>query len=99
MKKISLIIGSIIILIISSVGCSDDNPATLNVRLVDAPITLANDEIVEEVNVVITRVDVVKKGSGEENSDEIGSGDGIITVLETNTTLNLLDYVDGVSAL
>ncbi len=82
-------------------GCSEDeeNPGILNVRLVDAPITLNNGMTVEEVNVVITRVDVVRKGSGESNSDEIKSGDGVITVLETETELNLLEYVDGASAL
>ena len=103
MKKFSLFVSCIgLILFMMISGCfndSDSDLATLNVRLVDAPLLLDNGETAEEVNVVIKRVDLVKKGSGEENADEIKSGDGIITVLETETTLNLLDYVDGVSAL
>jgi hypothetical protein len=81
-------------------GCSD--LTTLDVLLVDAPIVL-NGLTVEEVNVVITRVDVVMNGSGESNVDEIKSGDGVFTVLDGEALppepINLLDYVDGASKL
>ena len=85
-------------------SCKEDSSetavdsATLNVKLVDAPITLGS-QVVEEVNITVTRVDVVKKGSTEENSSQIKDGDGVSTVMETDIRLNLLDYQNGVEAL
>lgn len=82
-------------------GCSD--LTTLDVKMVDAPIVLDNGLTVEELNVVITRVDVVRNGSEECNSEEIKSGDGVFTVLDgeevPSEPFNLLDYVDGASKL
>lgn len=82
-------------------GRTVEGTGLLNVRLVDAPLVLSNGLTVEEVNVVITRVDVVKKGSAEEHSGMIRQGQGVFTVLETTMEVNLLDYVksSGISAL
>lgn len=99
MKKIFAIV---ILTIISAfwLACSNDaEKATLNVKLTDAPITLSNGEVVEQVNVVLKRIDLVKKGSGEENSTTAKDGDGVITVLETDMAVNLLDYQDGAELL
>ncbi len=83
MKKVSLFISFFILLFFAISGCFDedkdssildynpaalaDNSAILNVKLVDAPILLNNGETVEEVNIVIKRVDVVKKCEHECN--------------------------------
>lgn len=102
MKRIFLSM-MFVTLISAAVSCSGSgtDSATLNVRLVDAPLLLSNGLTAEEVNVVITRVDVVRMGSGEENAGTIMEGDGIFTVLETAMEVNLLDYVksSGISAL
>ena len=93
----------ILAIMFTAVSCSNskDENGILNVRLVDAPLLLSNGLTVEQINVVLTRIDVVRMGSGEENSGLIKQGDGVFTVLETNMELNLLDYVkaDGISAL
>lgn len=101
MRKILLLLLIPLLFLTLFSRCSNDNTGTgiLNVKLTDAPITLDNGLVVEQVNVVIKRIDVVRKGSGQENSDVIGHGDGVITVLETDTALNLLDYTEGLTAL
>lgn len=106
MKKIfhiflALLIVSTAFILLSCDDESTDN-GTLQVKLIDAPITLTNGEVVEEVNMTITRVDVVKKGSEEADepetdersgtNDEIKDGKGVTTVFEGEKSFNLLDY-------
>ena len=97
MKKSTILISMIVLSFFVFIGCAGD--PTLTVKLTDAPYTDDQGKVVEEVNVVITRVDVVKKGSGESNSSQVKSGDGVSTVLDTETALNLLDYQDGATKL
>ncbi|MEX2402323.1 MAG: DUF4382 domain-containing protein, partial [Rhodothermales bacterium] len=66
------------------IGPQNDGKAQLSVRMIDAPFPF---DLVASTNVTITRVEVV----GEES--------GPITISEDETTYNLLDLRDGVSAL
>ncbi|MFC1670844.1 DUF4382 domain-containing protein [Spirochaetota bacterium] len=99
MKKVIFVL-AVLFGMLAFFSCSSNiKDAKLNVRIVDAPITLKNGLVAEEVNVVIKRVDVLKKGSCEENATQAKDGDGVFTVLETDITLNLLDYQNGASYL
>ena len=136
----------LIIFLVSFQNCdfrkdiSESNTADLNVYLTDAPLELDNGETVEQINVLIKRVDVVKKCEDEINNECVNecdcqncencncdncNTDGIcecdcecdcecscncndadnpdedcvFTVLDTDTSLNLLDYADGVTYL
>lgn len=96
---------ALLIATVGFTGCEGDSDGTgtLNVKLIDAPLELENGLTVEEVNLTITRVDVVKKGSdaaedeseeskADTEDEEIKDGDGVSTVFEGEKSFNLLDY-------
>lgn len=95
MKHAAIFILTLIMVL--GISCANEN-ATLIVKMTDAPL-----EGVEQVNVEILRIDVVKKGSPNENvpCDQIKDGDGILTVLENPEPqmINLLELVNGNTAV
>ena len=94
MKRICLLLTLIITFGIGFSACDNSDTGHVTVKLTDAPL-----DTVDEVNVVITRVDVVMKGSGSLNAGKTEEGRGVYTIFEGEMSLNLLDYQDGALAI
>jgi hypothetical protein len=91
MKNTFLLTG--FILLFALIGCNkdDDGPGTgtLSIRITDAPFPI---DLVEEANVTINKIEVRKKGDGEDD------GSPFMVISEEVQNFNLLELSNGVTA-
>lgn len=87
----------ILLVSIGFAGCG--GTGNLEIYLTDAPLVDDCGETIEQINVRIEKVVVVKKGSFIENQKEITSGSGVFVFLENAVSVNILDYQNGLTCL
>ncbi|MDT8414044.1 MAG: DUF4382 domain-containing protein [Flavobacteriaceae bacterium] len=95
MKSLKLFLFSMSVVLLSLVSCSDGSngsgAGTLSIKMTDAPFP---HDMVKAANVTIFKIDARKKS----DDGEAETSAEFVTLSETETTLNLLELTNGITA-